>query len=205
MYKKIFPDYPQVLESLVSGCKSLLDVGCGSSSSIKFFSKKLYCVGIDAFQPSIEKSKKEKIHNRYYKMNILDIGKKFKTNSFDCVLASNIIEHLTKKDGLRFLKMIEDIAKKKVIVYTPNGFVPQEKYENNVWQIHKSGWNPDEMRKMGYKVTGFLGWKPLRKEYSIIRFWPRFVWNIISDITQFFVKNSPKKAWQLLCVKELYK
>jgi len=57
-YVKLFPNYGIELERAVEKCKSLLDVGCGSNSPIKSFSKKLYCVGVDAFYASIEKSKK---------------------------------------------------------------------------------------------------------------------------------------------------
>jgi ubiquinone/menaquinone biosynthesis C-methylase UbiE len=202
-YLKIFPNYNIELEKSVKGCKSLLDVGCGDSSPIKSFSKKLYCVGVDSFKPSIEKSKKLKIHNKYYKVNVLDIGKKFKPNSFDCVLASDLIEHLTKKQGLRLINMMEKIAKKKVIIFTPNGFLSQRIYENNPWQLHKSGWSVEEMKKKGYYVIGINGWKYLRGEYAKIKFWPKILWKIISDITQMFVKKRPTRAFQILCFKNL--
>ena len=101
-YVKIFSSYETELEKAIGKCKTLLDVGCGNDSPIKSFSKKFYSVGVDIFKPSIEKSKNLKIHNKYYKINVLDIGKKFKPNSFDCVLASDLIEHLSKEDGIVF-------------------------------------------------------------------------------------------------------
>lgn len=54
-YVRLFHPYNFELEKAVGKCKSLLDVGCGNCSPIKDFSKKLYCVGVDAFTPSIEK------------------------------------------------------------------------------------------------------------------------------------------------------
>ena len=200
-YVKLFPNYQVELEKAVGQCKSLLDVGCGSNSLIKSFSKKLNCVGVDAFSPSIEKSKNLKIHNKYHKMDVLDIGKNFKPNSFDCVLASDLIEHLDKDDGFKLIEMMEKIAKNKVIIFTPNGFLPQGEYDNNPWQVHKSGWTVKEMKKRGYKVIGINGWKTLRGEYARLRFWPSYFWLIISDITQFFVRNNPEKAFQILCIK----
>ena len=113
IYLSIFPDYPRELEKLVGNSKTLLDIGCGYNSPIKSFSHKIYSVGVDAYEDFIKMSKKEKIHNKYYLMNVLDIEKKFKPNSFDCVLASDLIEHLTKKDGFKVLDMMEKIAKKK--------------------------------------------------------------------------------------------
>ena len=188
-YTKIFPNYPVELKNAVGNCKSLLDVGCGSSSPIKLFSRNLYCVGVDTFKPSIDKSKKQKIHNKYVQMSIMDIVKKFEPNSFDCVLASDVIEHLEKKDGFKLIEMIETIARKKVIVFTPNGFLKQGEYDKNPWQVHKSGWTEAEMKNKGFKVIGINGWKPLRGEFADIRFWPKYLWTIISDITQVFIKN----------------
>ena len=202
LYYRILPDYRVELKKAIGDCKTLLDVGCGSSSPIKSFSNKLYCVGVDAFEPSIEKSKKEQIHNKYYKMDVLEIGKNFKPKSFDCVLASDLIEHLTKEEGFKLLEMMEKIAKKKVIVFTPNGFLSQGEYDNNPWQVHKSGWTVDEIKKRGYKIIGINGWKPLRGEFASVKFRPKLLWVIISDITQVFVRNNPKKAFQILCVKE---
>jgi len=81
IYYKIFSNFYYELEKATKGCKSLLDVGCGSNSPIKYFSKNIYSVGVDGFLPSIKKSEQLKIHNKYYKMDLLNIGKKFKENS----------------------------------------------------------------------------------------------------------------------------
>ena len=201
-YRKVFPDFQLELEKKIGNCDSLLDVGCGSSSPIKKFSKKFYCVGADAFLPSINKSKKQKIHNKYHRVNILELEKKFNPKSFDCVIALDLIEHLPKKDGLKLIKMMERIARKKVIIFTPNGFLPQEEYDNNPWQVHKSGWDVSEMKKRGYKIVGINGWKRLRGEYADLKFKSR-LWIIVSDISQLFVKNSPEYAFQILCTKYL--
>jgi len=200
-YVKIFPNYQIELEKATGHCSSLLDVGCGSSSPIRRFSKRIYCVGVDAFGPSIEKSKRQKIHDEYYKLDVLEIGKKFGENSFDCVLASDLIEHFTKKEGVELLEAMEKIANKKVIVFTPNGFLPQEEYDNNPWQVHKSGWTVKEMKKRGYEVIGVNGWKPLRGECASIKFRPKTFWKVISDITELIVRNNPEKAFQILCIK----
>jgi len=203
LYYNIFKNYEKELEKLTLDCKSLLDVGCGNNSPIKHFSNKLYTVGVDAYIPSIEKSKNQGIHNDYLNIDVMDIGKKIHPKSFDCVLASDLIEHLTKENGLKLIKMMEEIATKKVIIFTPNGFLPQGEYDNNPWQIHHSGWDVEEMQDLGYKIIGINGWKSLRGEYAIIKFKPIFLWTLLSDITQLYVRNKPKYAFQILCVKEL--
>jgi len=191
------------MENAVSGCKSLLDVGCGTDSPVQAFSDKIMCYGVDAHLPSIKESKKNKIHKKYYKVNALNLLKRFKAKSFDCVLACEIIEHMAKKDGLRFIKILETVARKKVVIMTPNGFVPQTGYGNNPWQEHKSGWTSTEMKKRGYKVTGLRGWKKFRGEMSYLKYRPRILFYLLSAITQLFVRNNPKLAFQILCVKTL--
>lgn len=202
VYPKFFKNYFYELEKAVKDSKSLIDIGCGTDSPIKYFSKKIHAVGIDAFLPSIEKSKKQNIHDEYYQIGVLDIDKHFEDKSFDCALASDLIEHLTKEDGLKLIELMEKVASKRVIIFTPNGFLQQGEYDNNPWQVHLSGWSVEEMQERGYKVIGINGWKPLRGEYSNIKYSPKSFWMFISDITQFFVRNNPKKAFQIMCIKE---
>lgn len=205
VYRKLvqqeFPSVETEIRRAVGDCKTLLDVGCGSSSPVKSFSNRLFCVGVDAHRPSIEKSRKDGIHDEYCEMDALNIGNKFDDESFDCVLASELIEHLTKGQGLKLLNMMERIAKKRVIVSTPNGYMPQSEYDGNPWQVHISGWTASEMRKRGYEVTGIDAWRPLTKKILSMRMRSRAFWAEVADITQILVKSHPEKAFRLLCTK----
>ncbi len=202
-YRKIFPDYLKELASVLGGCESLLDVGCGNDSPIRYLRGNFRSAGVDVFEPSIRESKEKGIHDEYHQMDLLNITEKFGKDSFDCVLSSDSIEHLTKDDGFRLLDAMEFVARKKVIVFTPNGFLPQGEYGNNPWQVHKSGWTPEEMRPRGYHVIGINGWKPLRGEYAAIRLHPRSFWTVISDLSQILVRNNPETAFQILCIKDI--
>lgn len=204
-YLKMFSSYRKELKKAIGKSKSLLDVGCGKDSPIQFFSEGIHCVGIDAYKPSIQKSKERNIHSEYHNIDVLEIGKEFKPKSYDCVVALDLIEHLEKKDGLKLIEMMEKIAREKVIIFTPKGFLAQKEHDNNPWQVHKSGWEVEEMRSKGYEVIGINGWKPLRGECAVPKLWPKFLWIIISDITQPFVRNKPEKAFQILCVKTIDK
>ncbi|MBX7139512.1 MAG: class I SAM-dependent methyltransferase [Chitinophagales bacterium] len=201
-YKTWFSKYDVIIEKECAGLKNLLDVGCGSNSPVHTFSKKIYCVGVDAFAPSIEASRQKGIHREYYQMNVLEIDKNFDPKSFDCVLALDVIEHQKKEDGFQLLEKMERLARKKVIVFTPNGFVEQGDRFSNPWQVHLSGWNADEFRKRGYKVIGVNGYKSLRGQYAKVKYKPVPFWNFISDITELFVKAKPDQAYQLLAIKE---
>jgi SAM-dependent methyltransferase len=202
--KKItYYEYIDELELALAGCESILDLACGSSSPIRHLPKTFHAVGCDMFAAAVEESGKEGIHDRYLLMNALELDKRFSPKSFDCVLALDLIEHLEKDEGFRLLGMMEKIAKKKVIIFTPNGFLPQEEFAGNILQIHKSGWSVEEMRKKGFRVIGLMGWKSLRETKGSLKFSPKTFWSIISTLTQLVVKNRPRWAFQIFCVKEL--
>lgn len=200
-YKAIFSKYDLLIEKEVRGYKTLLDVGCGTNSPVQSFNNKLECTGVDAFLPSIELSKAKGIHKEYHHLNVLEIDNKFNAASFDVVAALDLIEHLKKEDGILLMDKMEAIAKHKIIIYTPNGFVPQGDREKNPWQIHLSGWSADEFTARGYKVYGINGIQSLRGEYAKVKYKPAFLWNFISDLTEPFVKNKPENAFQLLAIK----
>jgi len=200
-YKSIFSKYDVVLEREVKNCKTLLDVGCGSNSPVQTFNKNLYCVGVDAFQPSIDRSIAKGIHNEYIKLDVMQIQNHFGSQSFDAVAALDLIEHLTKVDGNKLLDMLDQIAVKKIFIYTPNGFLEQGDRESNPWQVHLSGWTTEEFISRGYKVLGVNGIKSMRGEFAKVKLKPIFFWSFISDITTLFVKNKPQKAFQLLAIK----
>lgn len=204
-YRRIFHDLTYELQRELTGCQTVLDLGCGPSSPIRNLPRDFHSVGIDIFEKSIEESKEKCIHDEYFVMDTLDIEQKFQPNSFDCVIAIDLIEHLKKEDGIELIRLMEKMAKKKVVIFTPNGFLFQQEHDGNLWQIHKSGWSVPEMRRMGYKVIGMSGLKFLRGEKASCKFSPRRVWVVISDLTQLFVRNMPNKAFQILCIKEFAK
>ena len=199
-----FESYFEMLEREVCSCVSLLDVGCGERSPISFFTKRLaYTVGVDAFEPAIAKSRALGIHDDYRCMNVLDIEKEIPDRSFDCTVALDLIEHLTKEDGLRLLRAMERIARRKVVVFTPQGFLPQHAVGGNEFQRHLSGWEVDEMRGMGYRVIGISGWKPLRGAEAKPAWQPRFLCERLSLLTEPFFERRPEHAFQILCIKDM--
>ncbi|MBN2012878.1 class I SAM-dependent methyltransferase [candidate division KSB1 bacterium] len=186
---------------------SILDVGCGTNSHLRILKNaNHYKVGVDIYKPSILKSRKQNIHDNYIQMNVNELESTIRDKSFDCVIAFDLIEHLETDDGLRLIKAMEKVALSKVILLTPNGFIPQTKYEGNQYQVHLSGWETDEMIKMGYRVIGINGWKKMYKvknEMAEIRWFPKFFWHKIAMLSHLITKHYPHHAFQLLCIKEL--
>jgi SAM-dependent methyltransferase len=192
-----------MLEKECAGCESLLDVGCGSDSPVRAFSKKIpRVVGVDNFQPSIDKSRAAGIHNEYRKMDVLLMDEEFPPESFDVVLALDLIEHLDKKDGFRLIESMERLAKRKVIIFTPNGFLEQHEFDGNLSQVHVSGWEIDEMRAMGFRVKGVHGWKGVRGECANIKWKPQKFWVGVSVLSLPWTTRHPRHAYHILCIKD---
>jgi len=191
------------LENELKKMDSVLDIGCGSQSPLAKVKKHFYIEGLDRYRQSIEKSRQTKIHDKYKVGDARKIEKFYNPKSFDAVIALDLIEHLKKKEALKLIKKMEKIAKKKVILFTPNGFTKQDALENNPYQVHQSGWLVEEFKKMGYRVYGMRGLKFIRGEWATIRFKPWLFWGIISVLSQFFVYYFPRFAFQIFAVKEL--
>jgi hypothetical protein len=161
-------------------------------------------VGIDGYEPSVEKAKRLHTHDEMVQGDVRDLSRYFRPKQFDACVGLDVIEHVVKPDGMKMMRDMEKIAAKKVILFTPCGFLQQRHTANDDLQEHLSGWEPAEMAGYGYQVAGFLGPKKLRGEYHAIKGRPRSFWSIISLLAHFmWTRTHPEKAAAILCVKEL--
>ena len=197
--------FHKLLEMELAGCNSILDIGCGFNSPIRSVKKTFYSEGIDIHKPSIIQSKKNKIHDKYTIGDLRNLMKYYKYKSFDGVIAIDVIEHFEKKDALVLLKEMEKIARKKILVLTPNGFVGQGHRDNNPYQVHKSGWHEKDFTLLGFKVYGLRGLKYIRKELATLKYQPWIVWGFIAFITELFLYYLPFLSFDLFAVKDLSK
>ncbi len=110
-----------------------------------------YLVGIDIWEPHITKQKSMGIYDELHVGDVRDMP--FPDNSFDIVIACEILEHLEKEGATVFFSEIERVAVDLVIVSTPHGFMKQDILYDNVDEIHRSGWVPQELRDRGYSVS----------------------------------------------------
>jgi SAM-dependent methyltransferase len=185
-------------------CASLLDVGCGERSPIHRYSAKFpLSVGVDSHAPSIEASRAAGIHKEYVQCDLHELAARFAPQSFDCVIALDVVEHFDKDEGRAFLDALERIARKKVVVFTPNGLVAQPATPDNPHQLHRSGWSAAEMRARGYDVVGIGGWRPLRGAYALPRFRPHWLTARIARLTERWFESRPEGAFQILCVRRM--
>jgi len=208
---KIFHTLDYCLQRELKNCKTVLDLGCGPSSPLQYCKNIKYSVGVEMFHSYLKKSKEKQIHSEYLEKKIE--GLDFPENSFDAVVMIEVLEHLSKKEGKRILKKAERWAKEKIVVSTPNGFIKQKAVDNNPLQEHLSGWNIEEIKKMGFKCHGLAGLKFLRQEVqndtmgddlmTSIRFCPRFFWFIVASFSQIITYFLPRLAFELFSIKKI--
>jgi len=191
------------LRKALLGCKSVLDVGCGASPTMRQLGV-FRPVGIEGYKQSVDNARQLNTHDEMIHGDVRELDRYFAPKQFDACVALDVIEHLPKPDGAKLMRDMEKIAAKKVIFFTPCGFLPQRHAANDDLQEHLSGWEPAEMRKHGYDVIGLLGPKKMRGEYHAIKGRPRVFWGVVSLAGHFlWTRNHPEKAAAILCVKNL--
>lgn len=189
------------LHRALRGCDSVLDVGCGGRSNLNLLGARRL-VGVDGWAPSVEQARAHRTHDEVVLGDVRELDRLFSPGQFDACVALDVIEHLSKEDGLKLAAAMERVARKSVVLLTPKGFLPQHHTEQADLQVHLSGWEPAEMRALGFQVLGMLGPKALRGEYHVIKFRPRPLWAAVSLLGQLlWCRWRPDSAAAILCVK----
>ena len=148
--KKILPLIPRNRKL------TILDVGCGYGYWA--FILRIWChpepyiVGVDIYEPPIRKMKKMGLYDELFNIDILHYDS---DKIFDIVIMGEIIEHLEKEDGYTLLEKMESMCRGKLIITTPNGYVPAGVGKDfvNPSAIHLSGWTEKNFQDLGYSTT----------------------------------------------------
>jgi len=194
----------ELLKKELADCKTVVDLGCGADSNLKYLDKSISTYGVDIYKKDLVIAKKNKTHKFFVLSDIVEIKKHFKKKSVDACVMLDVIEHLPKDRALKLIKDMEYIAKRKIIICTPNGFLPQGEGEDGDYQKHLSGWTSKQMRKLGFVVYGINGLKILRGEYHKIKFKPYFFWVLVSFFSQkLWCYKHPESSTAIFCVKEI--
>lgn len=186
-------------------CDSVLDLGCGRHSMVPILPRKTRTVGVELFRPHYELAVQSKRHTQYLNEDVTRVS--FEERSFDAVVMLDVLEHLSKEEGRLMIEKMRRWARKKVVIFTPNGFVHQDEYAENPYMEHRSGWTAAEMRALGYRVWGVRGFKKLRKDdHEHEHSEARVSWvNRLADMTQLVTYHWPDQAYQLFCVQTIQK
>jgi SAM-dependent methyltransferase len=148
---------------------SILDVGCGYGKwgfLVKRYFGHTYdhgdftsqpvVYGLDIFYKHLQALKHHNIYDYLINADSLDLP--FKDKIFDTTIATEVLEHLEKSDGKRFINELERVTRRCLIISTPN-------YEDlrggrkglhgyNPYEAHRSYWTLKELRTMGFQCYG---------------------------------------------------
>ena len=138
--KKIIIDWLSIQRKDI---KDIVDFGAGAGYYGKLFKKFVpacYCIGVEIFEPYIEKYRLSAIYDEIY----TDDASKMALPNADIAVCGDVIEHMTKDVATDFIKRIE--AKyRHVIVSIPIGSYPQGASHGNEFESHLSEWSFDEL------------------------------------------------------------
>ena len=137
---------------VLQGCQTVLDVGCGNCSPLRFLSE-LHIAGLDGYPPALEEARRNCNHNEYILGDVKGITQLFPGRRFDACIALDVIEHLPKENGWNMVLDMERLASKLVIIFTPNGFLPERAEDGDLQQHLWVG----PLRKCGNMGTSPLG------------------------------------------------
>lgn len=109
--------FERTIINKVGSVNSLLDIGCCEGEATKKFNS-VFKVGLDTYYPNVKKLKERGIGPLVGDAQNIPI----KNNTFDCIVATELIEHLPNPENL--LKECYRILNKngKLILTTPNKY-----------------------------------------------------------------------------------
>jgi len=193
-----------IMSNVPSKIKSILDVGCGSAWVAKNYLKKninVYSLDISFTNP--KKALKEYPAINHFGITSDSYNLPFLDNSFDCIIASEIIEHVLYPDKfikelIRALKprgeLIITTPYKEVIRYslcihcnqkTPINAHINSFDENALLSLYKgSDLDSVKWQTFGNKLLIFI------RTYVILKFFPFWLWKVKDKFAN-FIYNKP--------------
>ena len=195
--------FRRALAASLSGCASVLDVGCGRASPLATVRFPGSTLGVDISAGDLALARRAATHDQLLRADVARIADLVRPRSVDAVVALDVIEHLERERALDLLAALEGIARRRVVVFTPNGFVAQPPTPDNPHQEHLSGFTTADMTARGYAVRGIHGLWCLLGAFGEPRLAPGPLWRRVSDLTAPLVYRAPRLAFSLLCVKDV--
>jgi hypothetical protein len=201
-YKLIFPPFTDFLTREIEGCKTVLNLACGNKMPCsQFCSYNCSVKGIElfsAYSPFLKK---------FYEYTYSDIAKtNFKEKSFDAVLILNVLEYVTKGEGVEIIEKAEKWANKRIVLSVANGIRKPKNKDGNLMG-NRTLWDIHDLKAMGYTIYG-LDWKKMYYDAAFekmraMSFPSRIFSQITSDLSKEIIRHFPKNAPYLLCTKKL--
>lgn len=167
-------NFGNLLSNTVGTADTVLDIGCGIGAMLKWV-KGTITVALDAHRPYLEQMGNRSSDIIPIHADALALEELFLPDTFTVVTMIDVLEHFTKTDALELLRQAESVAKERVVLFTPRGFFPQEAVDHyhlkgEEYQKHRSGWEPEELEKLGYEVFVLEGFHNVRNQAFVEAF-----------------------------------
>ena len=198
-------EYLTWLKHDLADCNSILELGCGSYSPLLKIGYGFKTDALDIFQPYVDKHNAAHNFRKCWQADICNMEWPAE-NSYDAVVIFDVMEHLPRpfvENGNYLFKNMERCARKKVICFTPNGFIENDLVDDDPWQEHISAWMPEDYIKRGYKVRGATGFRFLFGVGSRHKYRPYWLFAHLGLLSVALVHYWPGAAWHSYAVKEI--
>jgi SAM-dependent methyltransferase len=135
--------------------KHVLDVGCGRGG-IGFLLRTqpggdaAHIVGVDVHEPYLEFCARFGLYDELIHGDAATL----RFGQFDVVTACEVVEHIQADKSAALLDRLEQIAKERIIVSTPNGDNRRGPVGGVESEAHISIWTPSWFKRRGYQVRG---------------------------------------------------
>jgi len=156
---------PGWLQEYVDPTDTVMDFGCG----LMVLTRELQCTkiyGFDAWQSYIDQLRNELKDKRFIfckfdiPNDIIFLG----NNSTDVSIAIDVVEHFDKSIALSVIRQMERVSRKRVVIFTPLGFMEQEDGKEGSWgagnpeyQKHRCGFTHEDFWALGYDTIQRIG------------------------------------------------
>lgn len=138
-------------------CRELLDqrYGPGPDGALRREPWRLRLVGVEVC-PEVLGPWHEALYDRVEVAEAGEALRQLEDKSFDLVLAIDLIEHLSKREGLSLCREAVRVGR-SALFCTPYLFRPQEAAPHNPRERHLSGWLPEDFEALGARYLTSVG------------------------------------------------
>lgn len=187
----------------ISNCETFLDLGCGSASPyIRYLHEAHHkATGVDLYADV------STAYDTIIRDDVMNFVTSLPDNSFDAVTGFDIVEHFEKADAQKLVKHMQRIAKKTVVIVTPNGFWPG--MIDGPGQDHLCGFSVQELQDDGFRIYGSGGLALLRsRKHSYMKGFSRSHVTLpfqifFFNLTQMLARSNPSMAYGLCAIKTI--
>ena len=153
------------------GMSGVVDMGAGDCHQLKNVHRDVRNkVGIDVFQPSLEKCLSPEIQKilgdfLYYR-GLISLA------DFPCAMFIDTIEHVEKAQAQKLLIQCQEDFQ-RVLIFTPLGENPQDTIDGNNYQKHLSTWFPEDLKDLGFQLVLIYPFFHTNTSGAILARWDR--------------------------------